>query len=223
MKSSYPVIAIDGPSAAGKGSLARGLAKHYDFAWLDSGLLYRAVAKKHRDNGGSLDDDKAVTQTAHTLCHADLLPDSLRDETIGQWASVIAAYRGVRDALLDFQRSYGSCPPHGKKGSVIDGRDIGSVVFPDTPYKIFLQASFEIRVARRTKELHQRGFQVIPSQVRETMCLRDQRDSQRSLAPLRLCDDALLLDSDERTADEVMFEACGWLEAKGLPAASCPA
>jgi cytidylate kinase len=151
------IVAIDGPSAAGKGTLARRLAAALGFAYLDTGLLYRAVASKLLARGEAPGDPTAAEGTAAALAPADLDRADLRSEPVGQAASQVAAHPEVRARLLAFQRHFAATPPDGEAGAVLDGRDIATVVCPDADVKIFLTASPEARAKRRSKELRERG------------------------------------------------------------------
>lgn len=197
------IIAIDGPSAAGKGTLARKLAAHYDFAHLDTGALYRAVAYLLPDPDREIVpvDDllKAVAQlTPALLAHPDL-----RSEQIGKRASRFSAVPQLRDALTEWQRQFAHDPPGMKKGAVLDGRDIGTVICPDAPVKFFVTASVEARAARRYKELQDRGRGAIYAQVLQDIEVRDARDRDRAVSPLRPAEDAQLIDSSALSAEEV--------------------
>ncbi len=200
------IIAIDGPSAAGKGTLARRLAAALDLACLDTGLLYRAVGAKLLA-GGQMPGDRAdAERAAANLVPEDLSQADLRSEAVGEAASEIAAHPEVRARLLAFQRRFATEPPDGKVGAVLDGRDIATVVCPQADVKIFLTAGLEARAARRLKELRERGEEAIYPRVLQEMQDRDARDSGRAAAPLRPADDAIVLDTTEMDSDAV-FEA----------------
>ncbi len=204
------IVAIDGPSASGKGTLARNLAKALDFAHLDTGQIYRAVAAKLLESGASVDDLEAARAMAATLGWQDLERSDLRDETVSQAASKIAAMPGVRAALLGFQRRFARTPPGAKAGAVLDGRDTGSVVCPEAQVKFFVTADLETRARRRLKELLDRGEVSIYARVLQDMRDRDARDSGRAAAPLRRAEDAILLDTtgmDENSVLETALEA----------------
>lgn len=189
------IVAIDGPSAAGKGTLARRLAAALDFAYLDTGLLYRAAAARLLDRGGDPDDAESAAQAAASLRLADLEPEALRGDRVAQAASRLAALPAVRQALLAVQRRFAQRPPDGKAGAVLDGRDIGTVVCPEAEVKLFVTADPETRAARRHKELLERGEASIYARVLAEMRERDERDSARSAAPLRPARDAIVLDT----------------------------
>ena len=200
------VIAIDGPAASGKGTLAHRLAERYGFARLDSGKLYRAVAKRLMDSGCKAEDRDAAAQAAAEIGPEDLDDLGLDEDSVAHVASQIAAYKEVRAALLDFQRRFAHTPPGGAPGAVIDGRDIGTVVCPDADVKFFVTASIEVRAGRRLKELREKGLDSIKARVLQDMRQRDDRDSERSASPLRQAQDAHLLDTTEMDADQA-FEA----------------
>ncbi|MGD1876505.1 MAG: (d)CMP kinase [Kiloniellaceae bacterium] len=200
------IIAVDGPVAAGKGTLARRLAAALDYAYLDTGSIYRAVAAKILIAGGDPEDPKAAAAAARALTPIDLERDDLRLESVSQAASKVAAIPAVRDALLDFQRDFAAHPPAGPKGprcgAVLDGRDIGTVVCPEADVKLFLTASVEARAARRHKELLERGEQSIYARGLQDLRERDARDSGRATAPLKAAEDAVRLDTSGMDADQ---------------------
>ena len=200
------IIAIDGPSAAGKGTLARRLAAALDFACLDTGLLYRAVGAKLLARGQTPGDRADAELAAADLAPGDLSRADLRSEAVGEAASQVAAYPAVRAQLLAFQRRFAAEPPDGKAGAVLDGRDIATVICPEADVKVFLTAGLEARAARRSKELRERGEEAIYPRVLQEMQDRDARDSGRAAAPLRPADDAIVLDTTEMDSDAV-FEA----------------
>ncbi|MBT5014431.1 MAG: (d)CMP kinase, partial [Rhodospirillaceae bacterium] len=181
MSNTPKLIAIDGPAAAGKGTLAKRLAAHFDLQLLDTGLLYRGVARKVLDAGVEVADNpeayaKIAGETARGLVAADLEVDGLRTDETAQAASRVSAVPEVRAALLAFQRDFADTPPYDGKGAVLDGRDIGTVVCPDAPVKLFITASTEVRAKRRLKELQDRGVEAIYAGVLEDMQQRDARD-----------------------------------------------
>jgi len=193
-------IAIDGPAAAGKGTLARRLAAAHDLAYLDSGSLYRGTALTLLR--GNLAETEAVA--AAQKLRPELLTDpELRAEATGRLASKVAAIPAVRAALLDWQRDFAKHPPGGKSGAVLDGRDIGTVVLPDAKVKLFITASDEARAMRRFKELQEKGEAAIYARVLEDMRERDARDTARSTAPMRPAEDALIIDTSALDADQV--------------------
>lgn len=191
------IIAIDGPAAAGKGTLARRLAGHYGLKYLDTGLLYRAVGAAVLGAGDDPADPAAAEAAARALKPDDLARRDLRTEDVGAAASKVAAVPGARAALLDFQRAFARQPP----GAVLDGRDIGTVVCPDADVKLFVTASAEVRAKRRTAELQDRGETVIYAAVLRDLMARDERDSGREIAPLEPAADAIRLVTDNLDAD----------------------
>lgn len=192
------IIAIDGPAASGKGTLARRLAAAYGLTYLDTGLIYRAVGAKTLAAGGDPADPAAAGAVAEGLQPEDLQRDGLRTEAVGVAASKAAAIPEVRAALLAFQRRIAATPP----GAVLDGRDIGTVVCPDADVKIYLDASAEVRAERRAKELRDRGEDGIYAAVLRDLVARDERDSGRDAAPLKPAEDAIRLDTDGLDADQ---------------------
>ena len=210
------IIAIDGPAAAGKGTLARRLAAHFDLAYLDTGLIYRAVGKKVVDSGADPEDVAAAESQARSLAAADLQSDGLRTDEVAQVASIVSALPGVRAALLVFQRDFAAYPPNRKTGAVLDGRDIGTVVCPDADVKLFVSASVEVRAERRLKELQDRGLEAIYARVLEDMNERDARDSLRAASPLEQATDAYQLDTSTLDVDQVFAKALEYVDAAGV-------
>ncbi len=196
------VVAVDGPAASGKSTLARRIAAHFDLPFLDTGLLYRAVGRKLLLTGGDPGSEAAAEAAARTLDIADVDADALRGEETGQAASRVAAFGTVRAALLPFQRRFAATPP----GAVLAGRDVGTVVCPEARAKIFVTASVEERARRRYEELRQRDPGTIYAAVLEELRLRDRRDQERAVAPLRAAPDAWMLDTTDLDADAA-FEA----------------
>lgn len=192
------VIAIDGPAASGKGSIARRLAKHYGFDYLDTGLLYRAVGLNTLLAGFDPADKKAATEAARKLKPQEVLAQldepELRSETMGHAASVVSAVPEVRAALMEFQRQFAMKPPGGK-GAVLDGRDIGTVICPEAKVKIFVTASSEERAERLLRKLQGQGHEVTYDGVLADVKSRDARDSGRAVAPLKPAEDAIILDT----------------------------
>ncbi|MGE5546097.1 MAG: (d)CMP kinase [Solirubrobacterales bacterium] len=199
-------IAIDGPAAAGKGTLARRLAAELGYDYLDTGLIYRAVGMNVVRSGGDPADAAVAEAAARALKPADLQAPDLRVDQAAQAASKVAAIPGVRAALLDFQRHFAAQPPSGR-GAVLDGRDIGTVVCPHAKVKLFVTASLEKRAERRLKELRAGGLDAIQETVLADMRERDERDSKRSVAPLVPADDAHVLDTSELDADQAFAAA----------------
>ncbi len=201
------IVAIDGPSASGKGTLARRLAEALDFAYLDTGMLYRAVGAAVLAAGADPGESAAASEAARALELSDLERPGLRGEAVGQAASIVAVMPGVRDALLGLQRRFAAAPPGAKAGAVLDGRDIGTVVCPEAEVKIFVTASLEGRARRRHKELLEGGEASIYARVVQEMRARDRRDSGRAAAPLRPAPDAVVLDTNELDAGEAFRAA----------------
>lgn len=197
------VVAIDGPVAAGKGTLARRLAAHLGLRHLDSGMIYRATAARLLASGGKPDDGVAAEKAALDLTAEDLSRTNLRDQEIGGAASQIAALQPVRDALLAFQRAFAAEEP----GAVIDGRDIGTVVCPDADAKLYVTAGLEERATRRFEELVSRGEAANLDDITNEIAERDRRDMERAVAPLRQADDAVLVDTSELDADAAFEKA----------------
>ncbi|UDQ89542.1 (d)CMP kinase [Xanthobacter autotrophicus] len=203
------VIAIDGPAASGKGTLARRLAAYYGLPHLDTGLLYRAVAARCIALG-RLADEAASEKAAQTLDVADLDPEALRTAELGEGASVVAARPGVRAALLDLQRRFAAQPG----GAVLDGRDIGTVICPEAPAKLFVTARPDVRAERRFRELLGRGEDISYDAVLADILKRDERDSGRSSAPLLKADDAVLLDTSDLGIEAAFAAALAMVEAR---------
>lgn len=204
-----PVITIDGPSGSGKGAVAARLAAHLGWRVLDSGALYRLVGLAVLNAGIDFNNHAQVAQQAANLS-ADFVDGkvlldgvdvslAIRTETAGNHASKVAAIPAVRDALLNWQRAFARAP-----GLVADGRDMGTVVFPDAPVKIYLDASAGERANRRYKQLIEKGIDASLSQLREEISARDERDRNRSVAPLRPAPDAIVIDSTELSLEEVL-------------------
>ena len=208
------IIAIDGPGAAGKGTLARRLAQALDLAYLDTGLLYRAVAAEVLADGGDPTVPAVAEAAARSTTFADLDRPDLRGEAVGQGASQVAAIPAVRAALLDLQRCFAAQPPGGKRGAVLDGRDIGTVVCPGADVKLFVTASLEARAARRQKELRARGEASIYARVKQEMQERDARDSARATAPLKPAPDAVILETSEMDAEGAFRAAMDIIAAR---------
>ncbi|MDR3424123.1 MAG: (d)CMP kinase [Alphaproteobacteria bacterium] len=214
------IIAIDGPSASGKGTVARKLAAHFGFAHLDTGLLYRAAGTMARAAGVAAEEDAALTAFAEKLdmnaLIARLDDPALRGDEAAKLASWVAPNQAVRSALLKFQRDFCAAPPEGKAGAVLDGRDIGTVIAPDAKVKIFITASAEARAQRRFKELQERGQKASYDAVLADMKARDARDAQRVLAPTKPASDAVMLDTTDLDAEQAFAEAVRIAEAKRM-------
>ncbi|PNG25147.1 (d)CMP kinase [Methylocella silvestris] len=196
------IIAIDGPAASGKGTLARRLATHFGLPHLDTGLLYRATARALLDHGHDLSDRAAAVSAARSLALTDFDEAGLRSRDMAEAASVVAAIPEVRAALVDMQRRFAGR----QGGALLDGRDIGTVICPDAACKIFVTASDEARATRRALELRGRGEKVDYGAVLEDIRKRDLRDSSRAAAPLRPAADAVVLDTTKLDV-EAAFKA----------------
>ena len=209
------VIAIDGPAASGKGTLARHLAERFGFAHLDTGALYRAAALLVLDQGGDPADPVAAEAAARRVDLPLLSDPRLRRDEVAGAASIVAAIPGVRRALLDLQRQFATHPPVPAKGAILDGRDIGSVVCPAAAVKLFLTASAEERTRRRVEELRQRGVAAIFQDVLQELKERDTRDSGRLAAPLIAAPDAIVIDTTTLAANAV-FERAATVVARAI-------
>jgi cytidylate kinase len=203
------IIAMDGPAASGKGTLAKRVAAHYGLPHLDTGLLYRAVARDALARGIALDDPEATAEVASALEIATLDDPELRTAGAGEAASQVARHPPVRRVLLAYQRRFA----HGESGAVIDGRDIGTVICPDADAKLFVTASPEVRAVRRFLELQGRGVAVTEEEVLADIRARDERDSTRGTAPLKQASDAVLLDTTNLSIDAAFRAALDLIEA----------
>jgi CMP/dCMP kinase len=203
------IIAIDGPAASGKGTIARQIAAVYGLNHLDTGLLYRAVAKAMLDAGYPLDDTERAIDAAIRLDPTKFEENALKLAAITEAASVVAAIPQVRQALMNYQREFATKPP----GAVLDGRDIGTVIAPGADVKLFVVASPEVRASRRVLELRARGEHVEESEVLADLLRRDERDSRRTAAPLMQAPDAHLLDTTHLGIDAAFRAAVDIIEA----------
>jgi CMP/dCMP kinase len=185
------IIAIDGPAASGKGTLARRLAQHYGYRHLDTGVIYRAVAHALIEKGADLRDQALAVKAAMELDPETFGNPALKSHEVGSAASVVSAIPRVREALLDFQRQFAATPP----GAVLDGRDIGTVICPDAEVKIFVVADPKVRAHRRMLEAKSRGEAADEAKILEDIIRRDERDRTRASAPLKQAADAYLLDN----------------------------
>lgn len=204
------IIAIDGPAASGKGTLAKRIAAHYGLGCLDTGLLYRAVGRDVIKAGRSLEDEPAAAAAARSLDPASLDDPMLRLPDMGEAASVVAKFASVRAALLTLQRDFAAQAP----GAVLDGRDIGTVVLPDADVKIFVTADVEVRAKRRHLELASRGEPVSYERTLEAIRERDQRDTARKDSPMRQAADAVRLDTTNLGIEQALAAAISIVEAK---------
>ena len=212
MSDNIPVMTLDGPAGAGKGTVSRAIAKKLGWHYLDSGAIYRALAIAVQDARVPLDDIDGIVDIARkmdlsfgsgdtplVILHGQTITDRIATETCGNITSKIAAYGPVRQALLQKQREFRRLP-----GLVADGRDMGTVVFADAEFKVFLTASAEERARRRYKQLKEKGIDVSLSDLAKEIEDRDQRDTQRSVAPLKMADDAVLVDTSDMSIGEAI-------------------
>ena len=203
------VIAVDGPAASGKGTIARALARHFGLPHMDTGLLYRAVALNLWRWGGDPGNEFEATRACDEL-NLDADDPELRSEPVSKVASAVSAYPAVREALLERQQAFA----RQAGGAVLDGRDIGTVIAPHADVKLYVTASPEVRAERRLKELHERGMHAPYEDVLADIRARDQRDSTREVAPLRQASDAVLLDTSELDVDEAIAAALRVVEER---------
>ena len=216
--SAAPVIAIDGPTASGKGTIAAGVAKRLEFNYLDSGSLYRLVSLEAQGAGVELDDEAALIAIAGALrpefvddrirVEGQDVSDRIREEGIGAAASRLAVLPGVRQALVDTQRRFRTYP-----GLVADGRDMGTAIFPDAKLKIFLTADVQSRAERRHKQLIEKGFSSSITGLLPVLRERDERDANRAVSPLRAADDAVVIDSTHLSIDQTIEQVLGAWQA----------
>lgn len=202
------IIAIDGPAASGKGTLGKRLAAHYGLRHLDTGLLYRAVAQAVLDSGYMLDDAAHAAAAAQALDPTQFDEAALKSHAAGEAASVVSAIPEVRAALFRLQQDFAAVPP----GAVLDGRDIGTVICPFANAKIFVTASPEVRARRRAIEMRRLGQIADETAILADIRRRDERDSQRTIAPLKPAPDAHILDTSELDIDAVVREAIAIVE-----------
>jgi len=204
------IIAIDGPAASGKGTLGLRIAEHFGFAHLDTGLLYRAVARDVLARGAAIDDEQVAIDCARSLDPASLSDPALRQTGVGEAASIVARVEEVRAALLQFQREFARRKP----GAVLDGRDIGTVVCPDADVKIFVTAEPEVRAERRYLERKAAGDEITYREVLDLIRQRDARDAGRTSAPMRPASDAILLDTTNLGIEAAFDAAVGLIKRK---------
>ena len=208
------IIAIDGTAASGKGTLAKRISKEFEFAYLDTGKLYRLVAYiiiKDKINSNDINEVKNRF-TNFNFEDISLKLSTLKSDEVGKMASLIAGYKELRDILLQYQKEFAFKKHHNKKGVVLDGRDIGTVVLPEANLKFFVDANVETRAERRWKELISLGQSTIKRNVLKDLRSRDERDSQRKHSPLTPASDAILLDTTNLSADEVFSLAKKYIE-----------
>jgi CMP/dCMP kinase len=199
------IITVDGPSAAGKGTIARAVATHLGYHFLDTGSLYRMVGLAMLNAGKTADDVKAAVGFANSLEPSKIADRDLRTETVAAMASEVAAIPEVRTALLEFQRQFAKRQP----GAVLDGRDIGTVVCPDADLKFFVTASTQVRATRRRAELKTFGINADYETVLDDIMARDERDANRASAPTKQADDAIMIDTSELDREEVIAAVMG--------------
>ncbi|MGI6245487.1 MAG: (d)CMP kinase [Pseudochelatococcus sp.] len=204
------IVAIDGPAASGKGTLAKRLAAHYGLPYLDTGMLYRGVARRMLDAGAPLDDAGAATEFAQAFTPGSDDDERLRGRDMGEAASIVAAHPPVREALLALQRAFARQPG----GAVLDGRDIGTVICPDADIKLFITATPEVRAHRRALEFAARGEAVDEAAILAEIRQRDARDAQRAAAPLTMAADAVMLDTSGLDVAGVVAAALAIVEGK---------
>ena len=210
------IIAVDGPAASGKGTVSRMLAEKYGLGYLDTGLLYRAVARDVRARNGSLESEADAVAAAKNLDTSTLDDATLRLPGVGDAASIIARHPGVRDALRSLQRDFSRQLP----GAVLDGRDIGTVVCPDAHVKLFITATAQVRAERRYLELRKRGEPVTRDGVLTMIRVRDARDIERADSPMRAAEDAMLLDTTNLDINQAFDAAVELIKRKiGQPGA----
>lgn len=203
-------VAIDGPAASGKGTIARAVAAYFGFAHLDTGLLYRAVGKKALTYSRTGYYPEVAEQLARELTAEDLIPDDLRSADVAQAASKVAAIPQVRVVLLEFQKTFANQPG----GAVLDGRDIGTVICPDADVKLFVTAGASVRAERRYKELLDKGEKVTLVEVLTDVKIRDARDATRDVAPMVAAEDALVLDTSEMSIEQAIAAAIAVINDK---------
>jgi cytidylate kinase len=222
VSSQPPVIAIDGPTASGKGTIAQRIAGRLGFHYLDSGALYRLLAWRALRHGVAVSDESGLAglagsmqptfETGRIVLDNQDVTDAIRAEAISQAASRVAVHPLVRRALLDLQRRFRAAP-----GLVADGRDMGTIVFPDATLKVYLTASVAARAERRHKQLIEKGFSTNISDLSQDLEARDRRDTERSAAPLKPAEDAYQLDSSGLTIDEVVAQILNWYVRRQSP------
>ena len=208
------IVAIDGPAASGKGTIAKKLAEYFNLSYLDTGILYRAVALQMLTKGMNEKDSQSAEKVARQVSIDSIDHTGIRTQAVSDLASKIAAIPGVRQELLDRQRRFAQNPDPGKDGAILDGRDIGTVVCPHADFKIFIIADLEIRAKRRWKELLQSDPTVIYCEVLEEMRSRDERDTNRKDAPLAVTSGALVIDTSNNSIDVSFNEAKNWIMSR---------
>ena len=205
------IVAIDGPAASGKGTIAKKLAEYFNLSYLDTGILYRAVALQMLTEGINEKDSRSAKKVARQVSIASIDQTGIRTRAVSDLASKIATISGVRKELITRQRIFAQNPDPGKDGAILDGRDIGTVVCPNADFKLFIMAELEIRAKRRWKELLQSDPTVIYCEVLEEMRSRDERDTNRKDAPLMATPDAVVIDTSNKSIDVSFNEAKNWI------------
>ena len=205
------IVAIDGPAGSGKGTISKKLAEYFNLSYLDTGILYRAVALQMLTKGMNEKDSQSAEKVARQVSIDSIDHTGIRTRAVSDLASKIATIPGVREELLDRQRRFAQNPDPGKDGAILDGRDIGTVVCPHADFKIFIMADLEIRAKRRWKELLQSDPTVIYCEVLEEMRSRDERDTNRKDAPLAVTSGALVIDTSNKSIDVSFNEAKSWI------------
>ena len=205
------IVAIDGPAGSGKGTIAKKLAEYFNLSYLDTGILYRAVALQMLTEGINENDYRSAQKVAQQLSIASIDHTGIRTRAVSDLASKIATISTVRQELLTRQRRFAQNPDPDKDGAILDGRDIGTVVCPNADFKLFIMAELEIRAKRRWKELLQSDPTVIYCEVLEEMRSRDERDTNRKDAPLVVTSDAMVIDTSNKSIDVSFNEAKNWI------------
>lgn len=208
------IIALDGPSGVGKGTLGCALATYYHLAFLDTGLLYRRSALWMLRHGKDPSKESDSLEGVKHFQEISAEDSFLRTEEVGKAASQFAVHLPVRHALLEYQRNFAHHPPPSYHGAILDGRDIGTVILPDAPYKIYLTAHIEVRAERRFHELQMQGFLTTFHQVLEEVKARDRRDQSRKNCPLYPASDAFILDTSLLSREEVLAEVISYIEKR---------
>lgn len=215
-KRKLPVVAIDGPAGAGKGTLARRISSQLHMKYLDTGTLYRAVAYKALTQGVDPQDETKTAHIAETILGEDITTFPLKDEVVSRTASIISAHPLVRQRLFEAQKGFALTDEPQHRGAVLDGRDIGTRIFPKAAVKFFITASLETRAKRRFKELQSLGKNCIYEDVLADIQARDARDSNRSVAPLVPADDAIVIDTSNLDPDQVVEKVLSVIHSKGI-------
>ena len=205
------IVAIDGPAGSGKGTIAKKLAEYFNLSYLDTGILYRAVALQMLTEGINENDYRSAKKVAQQVSIASIDHTGIRTRAVSDLASKIATISTVRQELLTRQRRFAQNPDPDKDGAILDGRDIGTVVCPNADFKLFIMAELEIRAKRRWKELLPSDPTVIYCEVLEEMRSRDERDTNRKDAPLVVTSDAMVIDTSNKSIDVSFNEAKNWI------------